>query len=148
MKSLHRLSPAAIRIAGQLVRGVAMAGLVWVGSAHAQSGSSANSRYDYVVVFPVGMDPARIEGWRQQVLGRVHQLACVRDRPCIARMLRMALAGAAGREVIGFDLMRDTPAVERAAIIAAAQTTVIGTAIHADSRPIDLEARQPPASAP
>ena len=99
-----------------------------------------NTRFDYVATFPLGTTPAQIEVWRGRVLGQPHKQACMGGRACIARMMRLALAGSATREVIGFDLMPDTPTLERAAISAAAIAYLPGTAVFVGTRPVDLDA--------
>lgn len=120
---------------------VALAMLMSV-TAFAAVGSS--TRFDYVAVFPAGTDATLIEGWRAQVLGRPHVHPCLRDRPCVARMMRLALPGVAGSEVIAFDLMREIEPAERAALVAASDRAIPGTRLHADSRPIDIQAGRSP----
>lgn len=93
-------------------------------------------------MFPAGTDSTAIETWRQDVLGRFHRQACLRDRPCVARMLRSALPGDAG-EVIAFDLMREISGEERAAILAAATNVLPGTVLRPDTRPSDLSGARP-----
>ena len=122
------------RIVSMLL-GLGLACSASIGTAVAATGM--DTRFDYVAVFPVGTDAAAIEGWRQAVLGRVHRQACLRDRPCVARMLRSVVPGGAD-EVIAFDLMRDIPAGERAALLAAARLVIPGTDLRPDSRPSDL----------
>lgn len=117
-------------------------------AASASAATGIDTRYDYVAQFPQGTDPASMEHWREQVLGRVHQQACLRDRPCVARMLRLALPGDAPREVIAFDLMREIAPGERAAILAAASAAIPGTLLHADSRPSDIGSGLTPTSVP
>ena len=96
------------------------------------------TRFDYVAEFTLAVTPRQIEDWRQQVLGQPQQQACMGGRPCVARMIRLALAGSVGREVIAFDLMPDVSRVERAAIVAAALAELPGTALHVGVRPADL----------
>ena len=96
------------------------------------------TRFDYVAVFPPAVAQEQIEDWRQHVLGQPQQQACMGGRPCIARMIRLALAGLVGREVIAFDLMPNVSPVERAAIVAAALAELPGTALHVGVRPADL----------
>ncbi len=100
------------------------------------------TRFDYVAKFPVGTTPAQIEAWRGQVLGQPHKQACMGGRPCVARMMRLALAGSGGREVIAFDLMPDVSQVERIAIAAAAVTELSGTALFVGARPADVDSNQ------
>ncbi|MFZ2234778.1 MAG: hypothetical protein WAV67_00195 [Dokdonella sp.] len=100
------------------------------------------TRFDYVAKFPFGTTPAQIEEWRGQVLGRPHQQACVRGRACISRMLRLALAGSGGREVIAFDLMPEVSPGERSAIAAAAIADLPGTTLYVGVRPADLDSKQ------
>lgn len=115
---------------------------------HAMAASSLQSRFDYVAVFPAQTDPAAIEGWRQRVLGKVHQRACLRQMPCITRMLRLALPGQFATEVIGFDLMPDIAPEERAAIVAASSHVIAGTRLLANQRPADLYALSAADAAP
>lgn len=100
------------------------------------------TRFDYVAKFPFGTTPAQIEEWRGNVLGHPHEQACMGGRPCVARMMRLALAGSGGREVIAFDLMPDVSPSERTAIAAAAVAELPGTALHVGLRPIDLDSNQ------
>lgn len=88
----------------------------------------ATTRFDYVAVFPSGTSAAQVEAWRSRVL-RVHEAGCFRGNPCIARSLRGAELGSARQFAFGFDLMRDAPPHERAAVLAAAQQSLPGTRI-------------------
>jgi hypothetical protein len=88
----------------------------------------ATTRFDYVAVFPPGTSAAQVETWRSRVL-RVHETGCFRGNPCIARSLRGAELGSARQFAFGFDLMRDAPPDERAAVLAAAQQSLPGTRI-------------------
>lgn len=92
----------------------------------------AATRFDYVAVFPPGTDTAAVEHWRSRVL-RVHERGCFRGNPCIARSLRGAELGPARQFAIGFDLMRDAPPTERAAVLAAAQQVLPGVRMTAGS---------------
>lgn len=92
----------------------------------------AATRFDYVAVFPPGTDAAAVERWRGLVL-RVHETGCFRGNPCIARSLRGAELGRARQFAIGFDLMRDAPPTERAAVLAAAQQALPGVRVAAGS---------------
>lgn len=92
----------------------------------------AATRFDYVAVFPPGTDAAAVERWRDAVL-RVHASGCFRGNPCIARSLRGAELGSARQFAIGFDLMRDAPPHERAAVLAAAQHALPGVRLAAGS---------------
>lgn len=102
----------------------------------------ATTRFDYVAKFPFGTTEAQIEEWRGQVLGQPHKQACMGGRPCVARMMRLALAGSGGREVIAFDLMPDVSQVERTAIAAAALAELSGTALFVGARPVDVDSNQ------
>jgi hypothetical protein len=104
--------------------------LAWRGSPDtaADARVDAATRFDYVAVFPPGTDAVDVERWRHRVL-RVHENGCFRGNPCIARSLRGAELGRAGQFAIGFDLMRDAPSTERAAVLAAAQQTLPGVRI-------------------
>lgn len=97
-----------------------------------------NTRFDYVAKFPASANPAQIEEWRSNVLGRPQKHACVGGRACIARMMRLALPGLPVKEVIAFDLMPDTPDNERTAITAAALSFLPGTTLFTSARPVDL----------
>jgi len=88
----------------------------------------AATRFDYVAVFPPGTNAAQVETWRSAVL-RVHENGCFRGNPCIARSLRGAELGSAHQFAFGFDLMRDAPPNERAAVLAAAQQSLPGMRI-------------------
>lgn len=92
----------------------------------------ATTRFDYVAVFPPGTSAAQVEAWRGRVL-RVHEAGCFRGNPCIARSLRGAELGSARQFAFGFDLVRDAPPHERAAVLAAAQQSLPGTRIAAGS---------------
>lgn len=92
----------------------------------------AQTRFDYVAVFPAGTSAAQVEHWRNQVL-RVHESACFRRHACIARSLRGAELGTARQFALGFDLMRDAPPNERTAVLAAAQQSLAGVRLVAGS---------------
>lgn len=100
--------------------------------APAEATVGAATRFDYVAVFPPGTTSAEVEGWRQRVL-RVHENGCFRGNPCIARSLRGAELGSARQFAIGFDLMRDAPPNEHAAVLAAAQQSLPGVRLAAGS---------------
>lgn len=80
------------------------------------------TRFDHVAVFSPGTPAAAIEGWRQTVLAHAHVQACATGRACLVRALRLSALGAAGAEVLAFDLAADTPPTERHALLAAALT--------------------------
>jgi hypothetical protein len=88
----------------------------------------ATTRFDYIAVFPPDTSAAQVEAWRGRVL-RVHETGCFRGNPCIARSLRGAELGSARQFAFGFDLMRDAPPNERAAVLAAAQQSLPGVRI-------------------
>lgn len=145
-----QLTPATAAARGRarlawivLIVGLASAAL----AAPALAATGPTTRFDYVAVFPAGTDAGAIEGWRQAVLGRVHQHACLRDRPCIARMLRSVLPGR-GDEVIAFDLMHDIDAAERAAVLAAAVQVIPGTALRPASSLSEIVGSSRPQPAP
>lgn len=106
----------------------------WRGTSDRAGGApvDATTRFDYVAVFPPGTDAAAVEHWRGLVL-RVHETGCFRGNPCIARSLRGAELGRARQFAIGFDLMRDAPPTERAAVLAAAQQALPGVRVAAGS---------------
>lgn len=116
-------------------------------AAPAVAATGPTTRFDYVAVFPAGTDAGAIEGWRQAVLGRVHRHACLRDRPCVARMLRSVVPGR-GDEVIAFDLMHEIADAERAAVLAAAVQVIPGTALRPASRLSDIGGGSRPQPAP
>lgn len=128
-----------------MVLSVGLASAALAASALAATGPT--TRFDYVAVFPAGTDAGAIEGWRQAVLGRVHRHACLRDRPCIARMLRSVVPGR-GDEVIAFDLMHEIDDTERAAVLAAAVQVIPGTALRPASRLSDIGGGSHPQPAP
>lgn len=101
-------------------------------AAPAEATIGATTRFDYVAVFPPGTTATQVESWRQHVL-RVHDSGCFRGNPCIARSLRGAELGAARQFAIGFDLMRDAPPQEHAAVLAAAQQSLPGVRLAAGS---------------
>lgn len=128
------------RASRRLWRGLAIslviAALVFGALALRQPGGEtrvgADTRFDYVAVFPAGTAATDVEAWRQRVL-RVHDVGCFRGNACVARSLRGAELGAARQFAIGFDLMRDAPPGERAALLAAAQQAAPGVRIAAGS---------------
>lgn len=128
------------RASRRLWRGLAIAfvvaGLVLAALALRPTASEmrvgTDTRFDYVAVFPAGTAASAVEAWRQRVL-RVHGVGCFRGNPCVARSLRGAELGPARQFAIGFDLMRDAPPDERAALLAAAQQAAPGVRIAAGS---------------
>ncbi len=126
-----------------LAAGFAVAAVFAAVPQHASADAvGVKTRFDYVAKFPFGTTPDQIEEWRGQVLGHPHEQACMGGRACIARMMRLALAGSGGREVIAFDLMQDASQGERAAIAAAAIATLPGTALYTGARPADVDSNQ------
>lgn len=116
-----------------LAAAAALVALAWRGSADDGEGRiGPATRFDYVAVFPPGASPAQVEDWRSQVL-RVHENACFRGFPCVARSLRGAELGRARQYAIGFDLMRETSPNERSALLAAAQQRLPGLRLVAAS---------------
>lgn len=94
-----------------------------------------DTRFQYVAVFPAGTGAVEIEAWRRQVLVRSHRERCFHGWPCLARLLRLSGQGAAGAELLAFDLQADTPARERAAVLAAALRTAPLPVLFADTSP-------------
>lgn len=99
-----------------------------------------DTRFQYVAVFPAGTAPAQIEAWRQQVLVRSHRAPCFHGWPCLARLLRLSEPGAAGAELLAFDLQADAPAREREAVLAAARRTAPIPTLYADASPAQAAA--------
>lgn len=117
---------AAIAVAATTVAGAATIGV--------------ETRFDYVAEFPPATDGQQIEGWRRQVLGRVHQSGCIRGLPCVARTMRLMLPDQS-REVIAFDLMPMIPIVEKTALLEESTKAIPGVLLHRDARPVELAAK-------
>jgi hypothetical protein len=79
----------------------------------------ADTVFQFVLLFPAGTSAQAIEQLRANVLKRVYVQACVRNLPCVSRLLRLSELGAAKHEALTFDLMAETPMFERAALMAA-----------------------------
>lgn len=134
------LSRASFARTIALAIAVALAAFFALTNRDAHAGAvGVDTRFDYVAVFPLAVTEQQIEEWRQKVLGQPRQHGCMGGRPCVARTIRLALAGSGGREVIAFDLMPEVSSRERAAIAAAAVTELPGTALHIGARPSDVD---------
>lgn len=80
----------------------------------------ADTPFQYIAVFPRETTSTGLEQWRQRVLGRVHETACVRGSPCLARLLRLSGLGTGELHAIAFDLQAEITEGERKAILSAA----------------------------
>jgi hypothetical protein len=95
-----------------------------------ETGVDQTTRFDFVVTFEHGVPKAEIEAFLDQVIRRVHVQGCVRNLPCIARMLRLFEIGAKRKQVIAFDVMPDITLAERAALTTAIQINPLSPGVH------------------
>jgi hypothetical protein len=96
----------------------------------AEVGVDQNTRFDFVVTFARDVSKTDIETFLNQVIRRVHTQGCVRNLPCIARLLRLFEIGPKRIQVIAFDVMPDISLAERAALTAAIRSHPLSPGVH------------------